>query len=157
MERIVPKHNNNVWKRHCNITLVYIFNCELTGGNSVDPSKKFPQCIRQISHNVPFCNRNLHTCAHFCCKMVHWGYGTGALWNLLTHWSYHSASYIRDFTVYCIHSAGVLWNNALELKSSNDAHQFSHDRIDKGWGLLKLVRQSHLWGYITFTQHPLLS
>ena len=31
------------------------------------------QCIRQIWHNAPFCNRNVHTCAHFCYKMVHCG------------------------------------------------------------------------------------
>ena len=43
-----------------------------------------------IYHNAPFCNRNVHMCAHFCYKMVHcvvWnrgivGYGTGALWDL---------------------------------------------------------------------------
>ena len=27
----------------------------------------------QISHNAPFCNRNVHTHAHFCYKMVHCG------------------------------------------------------------------------------------
>ena len=32
-----------------------------------------PQCIRQISHNAPFCNRNMHMCAYFCYKMVHCG------------------------------------------------------------------------------------
>ena len=31
------------------------------------------QCIRHIFHNTPFCNRNAHTCAHFCYKMVHCG------------------------------------------------------------------------------------
>ena len=44
---------------------------------------------RQISHNAPFCNRNVHTSAHICHKMVHcgtwqWcigGCGTGELWN----------------------------------------------------------------------------
>ena len=29
--------------------------------------------MHQISHNAPFCNRNLHVCAHFCYKMVHFG------------------------------------------------------------------------------------
>ena len=27
----------------------------------------------QTTHNAPFCNRNVHTCAHFCCKMMHHG------------------------------------------------------------------------------------
>ena len=32
-----------------------------------------PQCTSLISHNAPFCNRNVHMCAHFCCKIVHCG------------------------------------------------------------------------------------
>ena len=28
------------------------------------------QCIRQISHNAPLCNRNVHKCAHFCYNVV---------------------------------------------------------------------------------------
>ena len=32
-----------------------------------------PQCTGRISHNAPFCNRNVHACAHFCYKMVHCG------------------------------------------------------------------------------------
>ena len=48
--------------------------------NALDkyPTKRRPvayitQCIRQISHNAPFYNRNVHICAHFCYKMVHCG------------------------------------------------------------------------------------
>ena len=37
------------------------------------PISQIPECIRQISHNAPFCNRNVHTCAHFCYKMLHCG------------------------------------------------------------------------------------
>ena len=32
---------------------------------------RIPQCIRHISHNTPFGNRNVHMRAHFCNKMVH--------------------------------------------------------------------------------------
>ena len=35
------------------------------------PISQIPQCIRQIPHNAPFCNRNVHMCAHFCYKMMH--------------------------------------------------------------------------------------
>ena len=50
---------------------------------------QIPQRFKIISHNAPFCNRHVHRCAHFCCKLVHcgiwdWrivGYGTGALWD----------------------------------------------------------------------------
>ena len=34
---------------------------------------QIPQCTSPISHNVPLCNRNVHTCAHFFYKMVHCG------------------------------------------------------------------------------------
>ena len=33
------------------------------------------------SHNAPFCNRNVHMCAHFCYKMMHCGI-FDALWDL---------------------------------------------------------------------------
>ena len=36
----------------------------------------------QLSHNAPFCNRNAHTCAHFCYKLCIVRYGTDALWYL---------------------------------------------------------------------------
>ena len=31
------------------------------------------QCIRQIIHNAPLCNRNVHMCAHSCFKVVFCG------------------------------------------------------------------------------------
>ena len=37
------------------------------------PISQIPECICAISHNAPFCNRNVHTCAHFCYKMLHCG------------------------------------------------------------------------------------
>ena len=45
----------------------------LIENNRNRPISQIPQCISQISHNAPFCNRNVHTCAHFCYKMVHCG------------------------------------------------------------------------------------
>ena len=32
-----------------------------------------PRCIRKISHNASFFNKNMHTCTHFCYKEVHCG------------------------------------------------------------------------------------
>ena len=37
------------------------------------------QCIRQISHNAPYCNRNVHICAHSVTKCCIVSYQTGAL------------------------------------------------------------------------------
>ena len=39
------------------------------------PVAQIPQCTTAISHNAPFCNRNVHVCAHFC-------YKNGALWDI---------------------------------------------------------------------------
>ena len=39
------------------------------------PGAQIPQCTSPISHNAPFYNRNVHTCAHFC-------YKNGALWDI---------------------------------------------------------------------------
>ena len=44
-----------------------------TTDTSNRPISQISQYIRQISHNAPFCNRNVHMCAHFCYKMVHCG------------------------------------------------------------------------------------
>ena len=38
--------------------------------------------ISPISHNAPFCNRNVHVCAHFCYKWCIAGYLFNALWDL---------------------------------------------------------------------------
>ena len=41
---------------------------------ATEPSQKSQNTSdMQISHNASFCSRNVHTCAHFCYKMVHCG------------------------------------------------------------------------------------
>ena len=37
------------------------------------PIVQILQCIHVVSHDAPFCNRNVHMRAHFCYKMVHCG------------------------------------------------------------------------------------
>ena len=34
------------------------------------PFAQIPQCTSSISHNAPFCNRNVHMCAHFLCTFL---------------------------------------------------------------------------------------
>ena len=34
------------------------------------PMVRIPQCTGRISHKAPICNRNVHTCAYFCYKVV---------------------------------------------------------------------------------------
>ena len=43
------------------------------------PISQIPWCITQMSHNASFRNRNVHTCAHFCYKMVHCGIWDGCI------------------------------------------------------------------------------
>ena len=43
---------------------------------------QIPQCTSLISHNAPFCNRNMHMSAHFCYKRGTVGYLSNALWDL---------------------------------------------------------------------------
>ena len=38
---------------------------------SMWPVSQIPQCTSSISHSVPFCNRNVRACTHFCYKMVY--------------------------------------------------------------------------------------
>ena len=54
--------------------ICWIYQC---GGFDNDNTKAYNRAIsnipRQLSHNAPLCNRNVHTCAHFCYKVVHYG------------------------------------------------------------------------------------
>ena len=80
------------------------------------------ECIRQISHNAPLCDRNVHTCAHFCYKVVRCGirdWHIVGLWdgsirtitmfhgisgysercyNALTCWSVNACTFTADFS-----------------------------------------------------------
>ena len=37
------------------------------------PGTQSPLCPSTISHNAPFCSRNVHICAYFCYHMMHCG------------------------------------------------------------------------------------
>ena len=41
----------------------------------------YPTMRQSTSHNAPFCNTNVHMCAHFCYAMVLWGI-FDAFWEL---------------------------------------------------------------------------
>ena len=41
--------------------------------NNNKPVSQIAQCTSVISHNAPFCNRNVHMCAHSCYKIVYCG------------------------------------------------------------------------------------
>ena len=58
---------------YCKFALVlYWYNVAVLRG-LIEKINLTSPTIHQISHNAPFCNRNMHTCAHFCYKVVHCG------------------------------------------------------------------------------------
>ena len=58
--------------------LIWLFNKSLVRiPYRYKPMLQIPQCITHMSHDAPFCNRNVHTCAHFCYKLCIVGYGPG--------------------------------------------------------------------------------
>ena len=80
---------------------------------------QIPQCIWQISHDAPFCNRNVHTCAHFCCKWCIVVYKNGTLCGLLDgsigqigRWSIATTRSLWVSSVYhCCHLSYLWYNN----------------------------------------------
>ena len=70
-------------------------------GRSVNrPISQIPECIRQISHNATFCNRNVHTCAHFCYKMLYCGIWHRCILGFV-RWAYTTGLYYECLCVQC--------------------------------------------------------
>ena len=72
------------------------------------PISQIPQCIRQISHNAPFCNRNIS--AHFCFKMVYCGIFVECIVvfvQQLYHWLLVRRIHLSP--VYSPHKGPVIW------------------------------------------------
>ena len=111
------------------------------------PVSQIPLCIRQIIHNAPFCNRNVHT--HFCYKMLHcgiwiWcivGFVHKVYWPLLYH-----GQFFQIFTIDLTHSALYIVNHM--------------DWLIGPWEMWKCIFQTHFpnwyiehflwnWSYMT--------
>ena len=75
----MPSHQ--VW-RHCNGWWHSAYNRLIF---------QMPEFIRQLSHNASFCDRNVHTCAHFWYKMVHCGIFVWCIVGFV-RWAYSSHS-----------------------------------------------------------------
>ena len=59
------------WKKPQNLLItLYMFHCRSISW--------IPQYIRQISHNAPLCNRNVHISVHMCTFLLQ----SGALWDM---------------------------------------------------------------------------
>ena len=89
---------------------------------------QIPQCTSPIPHNTLFCNRNVHRCARFCYKIVHFGifvwYHVGFVrwvnsalsnfwhicWRVLHR--YHIFNYVMKFTAWTLNFTG---HNKLKL------------------------------------------
>ena len=70
------------------------------------PISQISTCTSPISNNAPFCNRNVHICAHFCYKMVQCGtshpnHASGInLWNPDTKTGRHDSMHIQPSVLY---------------------------------------------------------
>ena len=95
------------------------------------PISQIPQCIIQISHNATFCNRNEHTCAHFCYKMLHCG-----IWHICI------LGFVR--WVYCMKGMMERGNTSLPLIPANKFVYLSGKRSsDFGY----TVEYDSLWAW----------
>ena len=66
---------------------IWIWNTPFHGIQVNRSISQIPQCISQISHNAPFCNR---MCTHVHISVTKWcivGYGAGAFWGFV-RWVY---------------------------------------------------------------------
>ena len=71
---------------------------------SIDPShKSYNECIRLITHSAPFCNRNEHTCAHFCYKMVHCG-----------TWNWYIMGFVKQVQIVSFQKIVYIWKCCLQ-------------------------------------------
>ena len=107
-----------------------------------------PQYTSHISHNAPFCNRNVHICAHFCYKMVY----CGNLWDgcimhcgisekgLLMHWTDTWDWCRRHICTKCYHSTIELLILCLANKSHRqpllNIHATSTDIQSHDWSTM---------------------
>ena len=79
IQMLTADHGNNQlvigdWNKEVKyLWWLFVFSIDILDLHSYRPISQILQCIRQMSHNAPFCNRNVHTCAHFCYKVVHCG------------------------------------------------------------------------------------
>ena len=63
-----------IWSSNSTLSVLNVWLSHVTPFLSVCwPGIQNPKCIGHTSHNARFWNRNVHTCAHFCYKMVHCG------------------------------------------------------------------------------------
>ena len=87
-------------------------------GDSYRPAAEIPQCTSSISQNAPFCNRNVHICAHFCYKVVH-------CWILV--WSHDDVIKWKHFPRYWPFVRGIHWSpvNSLHKGQWRGALMFS--------------------------------
>ena len=84
---------------------------------------QIPQCNRRISHNAPFCHRNVHIC-YSVTKWCIVGYSTGALWDLCNR-SILSEKILHIGTNLVHYVGGILLSGEELLPPSNFDHMFN--------------------------------
>ena len=93
------------------------------------PISQIPECICAISHNATFCNRNVHMCAHFCYKMVHYGIFVWCIVGFV-RWVYWCRVSNRSQTIN-IHHADAIVTNISDISGgeARDSPDLSHVQV----------------------------
>ena len=85
---------------------------------------QIPECICVTSHNAPFCNRNVHICAHFCYEMVHCGIFVWCIVGFV-RWVYSGAAYV--------------WVNLVNLGSSSGLSSAGCQFLNHCWVIVSRI------------------
>ena len=108
-----------------------------------------PECIRQISHNAPFCNKNVQVCAHFRYEMVHcgtWGWGiVGAKYKTMAWVSWFNYILQMSFEINFQN-----WNNFVLMMVAMRCARFAimvNPHL-AGWRLCSLSVRAFTWTMI---------
>ena len=112
------KFKHDLWR--------FMSELKLSQKQHLTPAAQIPQCNSPISHNAPFCNRNVHVCTFLL--------QNGALWDI--HLMHHGICKIGPLRSYYIEGKGNTWI----ILWTHKRHPIAHG--GKLWG------SSQLWVHV---------
>ena len=111
------------------------------------PISQIPQCTSSISHNAPFCNRNVHMCAHFCYKMGHCGILIRCIMGSV-RWVYYIEAWTLTDTVFdCYNLGSTHWGwdkmaNILQMTYLNAVYWYMHHSASMCYKVAELFSEN---------------
>ena len=92
LDHAIMAHNCTKFLRFNKAAPCVQYSLTLLGYPHKRPMSRIPQCITQISHNAPFCNRNVHMCTFLLQNGALWGMGLVHCGNCATGLLQHTGS-----------------------------------------------------------------